>query len=429
MKKLLIFLAFVMLFVACDNSNNLTVKPEEEEEILTSDEHAALVSDKIVEANTNFAFKTFKKISELDTAQNSCYSPLSLSLVLQILYNGSGGETAAELADLLLLNGIEINDLNEQNSHLIRSLIAPDEGIKIEVANSIWCNSNFNLVASFVANMQNFYLADIFNYLDVNAANDWVKEKTHGLIDKITDESPEEFLNHLVVLLNVIYFKGDWTYKFNPQKTYPSQFYLENESGENSYRITDIMHSSGLDFTYYFGEEFSVARLPYGADKIAMYILLPNKVSEFSWETETKISLDELISQLDYETWTNCLDNFISIYQGEYSLFEFALPKFKLENTFDLKKILKALGVHNIFGSPDFSNLFDGGGYVGKVAQKTLIKVDEFGTEAAAVTQVNVDGEIPQFKANRPFIYILQDDRSKSILFMGKVTNPSGFKK
>jgi serpin B len=388
----------------------------------TSDERAHSVDPKLVSANTRFAFDIFKRLLMEDTNKNIFISPLSVSIALAMAYNGAEGTTKDAMAETLNLGNMTLEDINREYSDLIESLENVDQEVKLLISNSVWMKNEFEPVikSSFLHNVGTSYDSEVFTRdfgspQTVNEINGWVKKRTEDKIKEIIRDLNPELV---MLLINAIYFKGTWITEFDKAKTQQQNFFL----GDGNPVKVDMMTTAG-NFSYYFGEDCEIARLPYGRDKVAMYIFLPKE----------GVSLDSFIASMNQTVH----DGYISRLQSPDNLIV-KMPKFKVEyGVKHLNNALKMLGMGIAFDpiEADFSgiaSITSGNLYISYVDHKAVIEVNEEGTEAAAVTDVGIGFTAisptspPSFVVNRPFYYEIRDDRSGSILFMGKILNPTG---
>ena len=383
-----------------------------------SDEKASSVDERLVYANTRFAFNIFKELMEEDGGKNIFISPLSISTALAMAYNGAGGSTQADMAGTLELGYEDLRDVNEGYLGLMESLESADGQVSLMIGNSVWMDEDFEprVFPIFTEGMSTYYDGEIFtrNFGDpgmIDDVNGWISEKTNDKIDKMISEIDPEIV---MFLINAIYFKGDWTTEFDEAETREGDFFLPD--GEI---VRPEMMSTSGKFSCYSGEGFKIARLPYGRDKIAMYILLPD-------EDE---SLESLLEVLNQTTFDDCLGR-LSLVDG----LKVKLPKFRLEyGTKRLNDALTNLGMGVAFDmhAANFSGIApidQENLYIDFVDHKAFIEVNEQGTEAAAATVVGIarssaPTEIT-FYADRPFFFVIRDDRSGSILFMGSIVDP-----
>jgi len=383
-----------------------------------SDEKASSVDERLVYANTRFAFKIFKELMVEDEGKNIFISPLSISTALAMAYNGAGGSTKADMARTLELGYGDLGDVNEGYLGLVESLEGADGQVRLAIGNSVWMDDDFEprVYPTFTDGISTYYDGEIFtrNFGDprtIDDVNGWISEKTNDKIDKMISEIDPEIV---MFLINAIYFKGDWTTEFDEAETREGDFFLP----DGEVVRPEMMATSGK-FGYYSGEEFKIARLPYGRDKIAMYILLPD-------EDE---SLESLLEVLNQTTLDDCLSRLSPVNELKVKL-----PKFRLEyGTKRLNDVLTNLGMGVAFDmhAANFSGIApidQENLYIDFVDHKAFIEVNEQGTEAAAATVVGIAlSSAPMettFYADRPFFFVIRDDRSGSILFMGSIVNP-----
>jgi len=403
-------LFFVLFMFSCSNATT----PDEGK--LTPDQHAALVGDELTEANNEFAISFLKQLNETHTIEEEdiSVSPLSLSIALSMTYNGAQNETATQMAELLECENMDLEDFNQQYLHLLSSLENCDSSLQLDIANSMWIQDSYFVYDDFIQTNQTYYLSEVsnapFDETTVTAINNWVYENTNG---KITDIIQQVTPNERLFILNALYFKGNWTYQFDPQETEEMNFNLY----DNTVKQVQMMKSGGTDFTYYFTDNFTLCRIPYGQDKIAMYILLP----DFNSTT------DDIISELSAENWDLWKNSCESLSDEDAEYFQFMLPKFRVEYEKTLNQDLIAMGMELAFTpEADFKKISPSAQlWISYVKQKTFLEVNEEGSEATAVTIISFEDAIyPSFIVNRPFLYFINDDRSNTILFMGAITNP-----
>ncbi len=420
MQKLYICLILIgILILGCSNK---TTSPGNgnNNDYSKVDSLAYSVDEELTSANLKFALKVFNKIEEQNSDENIFISPLSLSIALAMTYNGALEETYEAMSTTLEFQNMSLDKVNEEFLKLIKSLQACDSNVELSIANSIWIRDGFPVKPGFIERNENFYLSQVSN-LDFNLPNapdiinNWVEENTNGKItDLIQQISPLE----VMFLINALYFKGQWKFQFDEADTEEDIFHLS----DGTTKIVLMMKSSGKDYKYYFDDNFSAVRMPYGRDKISMYVFLP----------KGEYNLDDFIASIDAENWNNWMNSFDSLsnifeYEEDYECFEFNLPKFKLEYEKELNDALKALGMEIAFTDyANFGEISEGPLWINYVKQKAFIEINEQGSEAAAATVVSMSyGSPPDFIVNRPFFFVIRDDRSGTILFMGKILDPS----
>jgi serpin B len=384
-KKLMISAAALTMVFSCSPRY---VKP-------SATSSAQSESDKL-----EFALEFFKKTSQtVDYDQNVLVSPYSAAVALSMLAEGAEGETKAEFDDVL--NGClyPAEDLGS------------NDVLTAESANSLWISDNFSIRNRYVNLLQKDYDAfvTVQNFSDpatVKAINNWCGENTSGKIDHIIDElSP----NDVMVLVNALYFKAPWAKAFDENATENAVFHGVVEDKE----VPMMYKRATFDYAEYQGCQ--LIRLPYEGERYSMTVVLP----PYGW------GLDQV---LPYVNGT--------VYKGAMSMLAkqeviFKMPKYRLETSLILDKALKKLGIETAYSpAADFSGISASGPLgLGTVKQKCYIDVTEKGTEAAAVTSVQVrmtsvsPNPVKRMTVDRPFLFIISDSQTGNILFVGKVVN------
>jgi len=424
MNRAALFL-ITMLFINCSNftteapvSNSSPGTPPES--YAESDNYAQSVSSQLIQANLEFALSSFHElnIQESPTA-NIFYSPLSLSMILAMTYNGAAGATAQAMAAGMNVENWSIGNFNQQYNNLILSLMNPDIDIILQTANSMWLDTGYPLNTNFQQTIIDYYLSQIANLPFIHPAtvetiNNWISNHTNGLIDNVVSYPLPEAA--VFVLVNALYFRGHWTYQFDPAETVNAPFF--NAAGTV---FIPTMRSAGEEYTYFYGNGFKAVRMPYGRGVISMYIFLPDVGTD----------IDEFIASLTAADLNQCWNSFqdLNSYWGTEAMFhKFYLPKFKVEYEKVLNNTVETLGMGIIFSdASDFTGISipPHDPWIALIKQKAFIEVNEEGTEAAAATiEIGLEGELPEFIINRPFFFLLRDDRSGSILFIGKIVEP-----
>lgn len=375
-------------------------------------------SESLIKTGNQFGLDVFQLIhSSPKTPSNFMISPLSISLALQMAYNGAETDTRNQMAKAMRIEGLSRDQMNETYLLLVEALQKADPKVAMEIANSIWYRNTYSVEQNFLNVNKDFYnaeveKADFDNPETVKQINKWVSDKTHEKIPKIINEIPAEAVLYLI---NAIYFKGSWSQEFNKESTQEMSFNLD----ENNYVQAKMM--GRIDTLEYLqNETFSAIELPYGNGKFNMMVMLPN----------TDKTVADIVGQLTPENWNKWqsglkLTNTIDI----------RLPKFKVEYETMLIPTLQAMGMELPFtAQADFSSINPARNlFISQIKHKTFIEVDEVGTEAAAVTIIgfettSFDPNKPQktyFHCDRPFIFAITEKETGTILFMGKIGNPS----
>lgn len=390
----------------------------------TTDQDSLLISEgvefgkmdyeTIVEPNNELGFKLLKEI-ERDDDGNLFISPTSLLMALAMVYNGADGVTKEEIAQALQMEGIDTMELNKANASFMTMLNKDIDAIQLQVANSIWLNDQYQFQDEF-ANQSKDYFNSAIEEIDITSndspkrINDWVEKATNGKIDKMVDGPLDD--NLVTMLLNAIYFKGDWTYPFDKKETENRAFRLMDGTDNE---VPFMKLTKKLSYTA--TNEYQAVKLPYGEGEMSMTILLPREQKSFK-------AFQEIFSA---EKWAALQSDFKKL-QGTLQL-----PRFKVEYETELNSALENLGVATAFtDSADFSKMVEGDAslFISKVKQKTYIDVNEEGTEAAAVTGVQMDttsapvGDPFVMDVNRPFFFAITDEETGAILFIGSLANP-----
>lgn len=374
------------------------------------------VSQDQVAATNTMGFDLLRQVHGLAAPdQNLFLSPPSVAMALAMVVNGAAGSTRDAILETLRLSGWEDEALNEAMAGLRQALSAGDLGVELTVANSLWGREGIPFRAEFLASGEHYYGARI-EELDFNAPsasetiNAWVAEQTRERILEIVprDIQPETIL----YLINAIYFKGKWELPFRPEATHEQPFTRPDGS-----EVQAPMMSQEGDFAYGEGEGYQVVRLPYEGQRLNMLVVLPAK----------EHSVDELVASLDAQAWAEMLDR-MAVLEGYV-----ALPRFAFSFGTSLVQPLKAMGMAVAFdkAGADFSRLHEAPWptWISDVRHKTFVEVNEEGTEAAAVTAIEVQAEsMPlerfSFVADRPFLFAIQDSVTGSILFVGVLRDP-----
>jgi len=343
-------------------------------------------------------------------------SPFRVSMALGMTRNVASGRTLGAMTNTLGFAGMNDTEINESYKYIIETFSGLDPKVKLQIANSIWYRNNFIVEQPFVITNQQYFDASVtsLDFSSPSAAdiiNAWVKEKTNQLIPKIIDGIPGDAVMYLV---NAVYFKGQWKYQFEKEKTENKPFHLYN--GTELQVASMIQHET---HSFFPGPGFTAVELPYNQGNYVMTVLLPDAGK----------TVEDVITQLSQANWNTWSKQFAD------RDIQLQLPKFKYEyDEKAMKPILSDLGMGVAFDSDkaDFTRINANGGlYISRVMHKTFIETNEEGTEAAAVTAVEVGvtsvgpDQTYYFTINRPFVYFIQEKSTGTILFLGTVMNPN----
>ncbi len=388
------------------NTNNDNTTPIERKDIALTKAQQGYV-----QAGNTFAFNLFRQVLKQEES-SFMVSPLSIEYALSMLCNGAEGNTQTEILNLLGYSAGQMADVNEFCKYLTKSLYEVDNTVKLNIANALIANTaRARLKKDYVSTLTNYYdaLAKGYNFGSENAdalayINNWAKEQTNGMIKNLLDDlDPTTY----ALLMNAIYFKGIWCeeIKFDERDTSADKFTREDGSEAK----VDYMNKQS-EMLYRAEAGFQMVGLSYGNSAYQMVVLLPDKGKKLS----------DIAGALTGETFPSMRMSSTTV--------KLKLPKFETENKIDLNEILGALGMKLAFtGGADFSAMAEDPLFVSRVFQKSKIKVDEKGSEAAAVTVIDMkesayfpgSSVIPEFYATRPFMYLIRETSTGAILFMG----------
>lgn len=365
------------------------------------------------DAHKSFAIDLLKELQEAQADENIFFSPTSISMVLSMTNNGAVGATHDEISEALRTDGMTQAEINDAYQSMHYDLESLDPKVKLNVANSTWANDGFDVKPNFSNTADTYYDAETYTRdfskaKTVDEINDWAAKKTEKKIKKVLDIiAPETRM----FLLNAIYFKGDWKNEFDKKLTAEADFYVSS----NQEVTCQMMHTES-DFAYYQGDQIEMVDLPYGNEAFSMSIVLP----------EAGYTLDQLIQDLDPEKWNAWVGKL-----NKQSLIV-KMPSLELRYEKKLNDELMALGMQKAFidGVADFNELTDEGVNISFVKHDSYLKIDEKGTEAAAVTTVGVvatslEPEVPVMEVNRPYLLVIRELSTDNLLFVGKIHNPT----
>ncbi len=371
---------------------------------------------KIIEADQKFSYELFQRGISRAPGENLLISPLSVSMALSMVLNGAEGDTYEAMLEALKFEGLTLDEINEGYKSITELLVNLDPDVKFTVANSIWFREGLPVKETFLDQVRDAFGAtaeshDFSLKETVDIINQWVSIHTEGMIDSIIDEIAE---NEVMFLINALYFKGDWLSQFDINDTEKADFYLE----DGSKKSVDLMSQSGR-FASYFSDTVHMVELPYGDSLFSMTVLLPaNSSTPIDEFIENNISNKTLLN------WRSKLSD------GTQEIVV-QLPRFEIEYEESLNDLLKEMGMEIAFDEwhADFTGIADispDNIAIGDVKHKTVIRVDEEGSEAAAVTNVGMIATSmpPVLRADRPFVFIIHERESGTNLFMGKMVNP-----
>lgn len=396
---------------AAENGNaNWSVNEEVDESFLIlSDAQHEMVNN-----NNSFAFSLYNKTMGMNSR---VVSPLSVTYLMSMLANGADGETQQQILATLgwAGEGIQqpsLQDINDYSRMLIEKTARLDKAVTVEIANYVAVNKEFKLNSKFQKSVERDYKAGVesLNFTSpstLKRINDWCNDRTHGMIPSIINEVDPDAVSYL---MNAIYFNGTWKDKFSKEETKQEMF----RGYTRDIQYVDMMHRHG-EYFYADGDGYSAVSIPYGNGAFRMTVILP---TEGSFLRDVMASMDGGKFQALQRSMEKCN-------------VDLKIPRFTTEVDLPLNDIISALGAPLIFSSQaDFSQFARGNFYVSKMFQKAKIEVSEEGTKAAAVTAaiMMMSAMRPEkkrnvvFHADSPFAYIISENSTGSIYFMGQYT-------
>ena len=418
MKKISLFSILVSCIIVIAAISSIIYFQEPKDDInietqvsLADDTNATAESvSSLVDSLNDFSFNFYQQIGSSE-AGNIFFSPYSIFTAFSMAYEGARGNTAIEMQNVL--NILQNNSATLGSFGRVYNLLnQKQDGYTISTANAFWAHQDYSFLKEYLSLLENFYMAEA-NELDfaknVEAAetiNNWIEEQTN---DKIKDMIQPDMLSALtkLVLTNAIYFKGLWANPFDPDDTYETDFKL---TSSETVGVDMMMDDSFYNYTE--TEDLQIIKLNYQGNDLSMVIVLPK---------ENNITIAE--SAMNYENLSKWRNGF---YEMEIDVL---IPKFKIEKKYSLKSILAEMGIIDAFtGAANFSGM-DGTDdlFIGKAIHQSYVEVNEEGTEAAAATGIiMVLKALPyQFKADHPFVFLIQHEETGAVLFMGRVANPA----
>ncbi|NDP21939.1 MAG: serpin family protein [Paludibacter sp.] len=404
--KTTVYLLLVGLFTFGCTTQNDPLHPGEDAKpiILKASQQQRVAQD------NEFALDLLKKTIADSKETNVFVSPLSVSIALGMAWNGANGETKTQMETALKMSGLSVEDINDYYKVMQTTLPTIDPTTKLSIANSLWYRTGFPVKTDFLKVNSDYFNTEV-RELDFNQAwavdtiNNWCSRKTNKLIPTIIDDISSDAMLYLI---NAVYFKGIWRNKFDKKQTAESNF----TNDANKSVLVNMMYQKDT-FKYTSDADAQYLDMPYGNKAFSMTVILP---------TETKTTAD-ILNSLTVEKWNSTLTN-----MTEQQVFV-RLPRFKVENKFVLNDVLKTMGMPLAFSADDadFSKISTIKLFISAVIHKTYVTVDEEGTEAAAVTAIELINtsvpNYPVFTVNKPFVFVIREQSTGVILFIGKIGN------
>ncbi|XP_069324001.1 serpin B3-like [Eulemur rufifrons] len=387
------------------------------------------------EANTQFALDMFRQFGK-SKEDNIFYSPLSITSAFAMLLLGCRENTALQIEKVLHFNEVTENtkertaachdekpgNVHHQFQKLLTELNKPTDAYELKIANRLYGEKTYKFLQEYLANTKEFYLASAESVDFKNAAeesekkiNSWVETQTNG---KIKDLFPKKTLGNTtaLVLVNAVYFKGQWKKKFNKEDTKEGEFWLNKDTSKS---VQMMSQRKSFNFALLEDVQAKVLEIPYKGKDLSMIVLLPNEIDGLQ-KLEDKLTAEKLIE------WTSSQN----MSKTDVDLY---LPRFKVEKSYDLKDVLMAIGMVDVFSQQDA----DLSGMTGsrhlavtKALHKSFVEVTEEGAEAASATGIVVNitssgySIHEEFRCNHPFLFFIKQNKTNSILFFARVSSP-----
>ncbi|XP_027538363.1 leukocyte elastase inhibitor-like isoform X3 [Neopelma chrysocephalum] len=382
---------------------------------------AAITMENLPNANSRFALDLLRRFSEANPTGNVFFSPVSVTAALAMVLLGAKGNTEAQVLKTLHFDKVE--DIHSRFQTLTMDINRSNAPYLLRLASRLFGEKSYSFLPDFLTNTRKFYGADLATVDFLQACdearkeiNQWVEQKTEGKIPDLLSEGSVDNSTRLV-LVNAIYFKGNWAEKFKEADTTDMLFQLS----KNERKTVKMMYQKNkFNFGYIREEKIRVLELPYDGRELSMIILLPDEIEDDSTglqKLEKQLTLEKL------QEWT-CPEH---LYSTDVNV---RLPKFKLEESYDLKSDLAAMGLLDVFdsGKADLSGMSGARDlFLSKVVHKAFVEVNEEGTEAAAATAgiamlcMVIEED---FNANHPFLFFIRHNPTQTILFFGRYASP-----
>lgn len=398
--------------------------------------------ESLVKSYNELSMKLYRQFVE-ENDQNILFSPLSIASALTMVYLGTKGDTEVQMSEVLNfkkstekkacslsqtklqdLGAVHIQNIPVAFEELFSKVNHPSNNYILKSANRLYSEKSFNIVQQYSQLIKKHFHAEIQSVDFAHTAEDvrkkintWVEEQTECKIKDLLPQSSVDSLTKLV-LVNALYFKGSWDVKFPEENTEQRPFRL---SKKNTKMVPMMFQKGKFNMCHIEELETQVLELPYIENTLSMIILLPDDIKDNTTGLER---LHKNLSFAKMKEWTSsCMMTPTDV--------ELELPRFRLEESYDLKSCLKKMGMSDIFDpqKADLTGISDKGDlYVSEIYHKVFVDVNEEGTEAAAATgavaTVRMRPILTTFKADHPFIFYIQDNKTNTVLFLGQLSSP-----
>ncbi|CAI5682633.1 unnamed protein product [Oreochromis niloticus] len=375
-------------------------------------------------SNNDFALELFRTLSQTNPAGNIFVSPLSIISALAMVYLGAKGDTAAQMAQALSFSSGE--GVHADFQKLNADINSPSASYILKLANRLYGENTAHFLPDFLEATQKYYQADLkaVDFIGAPEAcraeiNSWVEQQTENKIKDLLKPGTVSKYTRLA-LVNAVYFKGNWSNRFDEANTEEMPFKVKQNE---TVPVQMMYQREELPYNYIPDHDLQILELPYVGEELSMFILLPKESSDGS---DPLLKLEKELTQERLNEWTDRKNMKTHLQILVY------LPKFKLEENYDLSETLGKLGMKDVFsaGRADLSGMNgERGLFLSTVAHKAFVEVNEEGTEAAAMIYFPVitGGACKpdtHFRADHPFLFFIRHNETKSILFFGRFSSP-----
>ncbi|MBU3895763.1 serpin family protein [Patescibacteria group bacterium] len=416
-EKILLIGLITVLFAGVATATVLFLFPYQPDQSPPADETGSTQSgiQEVINANNKFAFDLYSELNKSENG-NIFYSPYSISTALAMTYEGAKGQTADEMKSVFYFP--ESSILRPNSAAVYNGINEGAKDYELRTGNALWVQQDYLLLEDYTSRVEKYYGGKVANVDFIQETeksrqtiNSFIEEQTNN---KIEDLIPAGLLNSMtrLVLTNAIYFKGTWEWEFDKSNAREEDFKITPDNVVKTPMM--FMNPEKTSFNYADTEDLQILELPYKGDEISMLILLPTENLNTIESSLTVEKINEYKAQMK-----------------ETKLDSISLPKFEFDTKYFMTDTLGNLGMPTAFsGNADFSGMTGGRDlFISSVIHQAYVKVDEEGTEAAAATTVGMlTSAMPQekiFRANHPFIFLIQEKETGNILFLGRVINPT----
>nr|AEJ35092.1 hylaserpin S1 [Hyla simplex] len=374
------------------------------------DHDEAKALSQVAQSNIHFCYKLYQHLAAAYPNDNIFYSPLSISMAFSLLSLGANAKTLTQIREGFGFNTSLVSEetIHEGFKQLLYFIHKPERNLNLNIANALFIDNKQKLLEKFLDGAKKWYHTEAISTDFLKAAeavkqiNSYVEKNTNGKIAELLDSVDQDAI---FVFINYIYFRGKWENPFNKERTQEGDFHVN----ENTIVKVPFMHRTGM-YLVAFTDEATVVSIPYKGDAGTLFIL--PKEGKFS-EVEQNLHKESIVK------WKNAL------HEGWVDL---SLPKFSVSGTINLKETLSKMGIVDVFSDQaDLSGIAEEANVkISKAVHKAVLSVDEKGTEAAGSTAIEISPTmiLPSVNFNHPFLFLMYDLKTKSVLFAGKIINP-----